>query len=441
MADRVFFDEALPLFVGLVRDVLGEDDLLNHFFLRDASGRITFVYTSDLSLANRAAIILGARKILPYVGPDDSAIAAQQELLDPALMERGVGDFEFIEHSAFRGFIRIVERRIVGQDWLQRPREPLENVPPIVVFGSHKGGVGRSTALAVAANAFAQSDHNVLVIDLDLEAPGLSGILLPSADLSRFGTLDYFVESGLREVDDDFLYEMIAVSPLSKGRGRIHVCPALGSVGETNPQNVLGKLSRAYLESADEHGGLISFLDRTRTLVQRLSSANRYDVIFIDARAGLNEATAAAFLGLGADVLLFGVNTPQTFSGYRYLLSYLQRFRPPESTEDDWRYRLRLVHAKASPDPKKQESFRTQAFELFADTLYDEEKQIEETSFNFDYEDSTAPHFAWPILNDSNYAEFIPLDQPDQFSFTTYERTFGPFVAALFDRLKLSKQQ
>jgi cellulose biosynthesis protein BcsQ len=236
------------------------------------------------------------------------AISSPSELLDPALLAADVGVFEYIEHQEFEGFVRIVERRIVGQDWLTSPREPIEGVPPIVVFGSHKGGVGRSTALAISANALAQNDYNVLVLDFDLEAPGLGGTLLPRESNSKFGTLDYFVESIFSEVDDDFIDQMIAVSPLTKGRGRIHVCPAVGSIGEANPQNVLGKIARAYLEGSDEHGAPVSFLDKVRILVRRVSERNRYDAIFVDARAGLNEATAAAFLGLGADVLLFGIS-------------------------------------------------------------------------------------------------------------------------------------
>jgi hypothetical protein len=53
---------------------------------------------------------------------------------------------------------------------------------------------------------------------------------------------------------------------------------------------------------------------------------------------------------------------------------------------------------------------------LFADTLYDLEERLEETSFNFDYDDQTAPHFAWPILSDTNYFEFDPLARSEQFT-------------------------
>ena len=96
-----------------------------------------------------------------------------------------------------------------------------------------------------------------------------------------------------------------------------------------------------------------------------------------------------------------------------------------------------MVQAKAQADPKAQARFRTRAFEMFSDTLYDAEEGIEEAAFNFDYEDSTAPHYAWPILNDANYAEFDPLAQGDQFASHMYDRTFGPFIEALREKIGL----
>jgi hypothetical protein len=434
------YDDALPKYAALVRNVLGENGPLDNYFLRDASGRLTLILTQKIRDSERKRLLQGAKKLKPYVGNDQSALASPEDLLDPKLSEPDVGVFERIDHKNFRGFVRVVEHRIVGQDWLEPPRKPIEGVPPIMVFASHKGGVGRSTALAVASSALAENNYNVLVVDLDLEAPGLGGMLLRSKQLPKYGTLDYFVEGGLGSIGDDFLNDMIAVSPLTKGRGSVHVAPAIGARGEANPQNTLGKIARAYLEVSDLQGSVQqSFLDRARALIKSLSQRSRYDAIFVDARAGLNETTAASVLGLGADVLLFGVDSPQTFTGYRYFLSYLQRFRPDESTDDDWRARFRMIHAKASADPKMQADFRTRSFELFADTLYDLEEGIEESSFNFDYDDTAAPHFAWPILNDSNYFEFNPLAQTTQLNKEVYDRTFGAFLKAIIDRLELRR--
>jgi hypothetical protein len=329
----------------------------------------------------------------------------------------------------------LVERRLVGQDWLRAPQDPVPGLPPIVVFASHKGGVGRSTALAVSAAALSQAGLNVLVVDLDLEAPGLGSMLL--AELPEYGTLDYFVETGVGDVDDEFVSGLVSASGLTEG-GQVHVAPAVGKKSEASPQNVLGKIARAYVERVDDDGRTISFLDRTRELVTRLCAANRYDAVFIDARAGLNETTAAAVLGLGAEILLFGVDTPQTFAGYRFFLAHMQRFRPEASGDDDWRYRLRMVQARAQAGPTSEATFRTHAFEIFSDTVYDEEEGIEEEAFNFDYDDPSAPHYAWPIADDANYAEFNPLVRGDQLAQHIYDRTFGQFIANLRQQIGLA---
>lgn len=429
------YDDALPEFAALVGELLGADVVLDHLFLRDAAGRLTLVVQEPIATDNLAKLREGAAKLAPWVDPD-SPVAEPQDLFDESLLDSRIGLPERIDHRTFHGFVRVVERRIVGQDWLRGPQEPIPSAPPVVVFASHKGGVGRSTALAVTAAALSREGYNLIVIDLDLEAPGLGEMLLKEAP--TYGTIDYFVEAGVSEIDDDFLDNLVMPSPLAD-RGLVHVAPAVGATGDANPQNVLGKIARAYVEKVGTDGRVVSFLDQTRELVRRLCERNRYDVVLIDARAGLNEGTAGPMLGLGAEILMFGVDIPQTFSGYHYLLAHLERFRPEKSGDDDWRYSLRMVQAKAQADPRAQAQFRTRAFELFSDTLYDAEEGIEEEAFNFDYDDPTAPHYAWPILNDANYAEFDPLARGDQFASHMYDRTFGPFVEALREKIGLKK--
>ena len=61
-------------------------------------------------------------------------------------------------------------------------------------------------------------------------------------------------------------------------------------------------------------------------------------------------------------------DTPQTFASYRYLLAHLSRFVRPDT--DDWLYRLRMIHAKASRDESRQAAFRDRAYELFNEFFY-----------------------------------------------------------------------
>ncbi len=438
MASPVRYDDALPVFAALVSEHLGQPALEQHAFLRDAEGRLTLVVRGDVSAVSLATLQkAAAERLASYVSSAAGSTATPDDLFDVSLSAPEAGFQEQIDHEAFRGTVRVIERRVMGQDWLTPPKlDPISPNTPIVVFASHKGGVGRSTALAVAAADFASRGERVLVVDLDLESPGAGEVLLPQAHLSEFGALDFFVENGFGTLEPSFYTNLIGTSPLS-ANGVIDVVPATGRRSRDNPANVLGKISRAYLEDTDPSGETRSLLVQTRDLLERLLARESYGAVFVDARAGLNEATAAAVLGLGADILLFGVDTPQTFQGYRYLLAHLRRFVPREREADDFRLRLRMVHAKASPSREKQAAFRDRSYQLFVE-LYDatEPGVVDDVAVNFDLDDTAAPHYAWPILDDATYREFDPLQQPELLGEPLYARTFESFLAPLRARVR-----
>lgn len=75
----------------------------------------------------------------------------------------------------------------------------------IITFYSYKGGTGRSMALANVAWILASAGNNVLVVDWDLEAPGVHRYFRPfltDPDLaSSDGIIDFFTEYCLRAVE------------------------------------------------------------------------------------------------------------------------------------------------------------------------------------------------------------------------------------------------
>ncbi|MBK6725901.1 MAG: AAA family ATPase [Xanthomonadales bacterium] len=74
--------------------------------------------------------------------------------------------------------VMLLDRQVTGQDWL-RPATETDSHPHRVVFFGLKGGVGRSTALCMVAWGLARQGKRVLLVDFDLESPGLSGLVLP----------------------------------------------------------------------------------------------------------------------------------------------------------------------------------------------------------------------------------------------------------------------
>jgi len=449
MSDLVFFDEALPKFVSLVEEILKEDAkeaFKKHLFFRNADGIFTFVLRdNDLEAKVKERLqILAKERLGAYVS--DNPVRNLEEMYDDELADNKNDIVEHVTYKDKYGVeqsrdVRLVERRILGADWLRDVQKAKPLAVPALVFFSLKGGVGRSTALVVAAAHLASIGKNVLIVDLDLEAPGVGSMLLDGQTLPKYGLLDYYTETKINDIDDDFLRDMISTSSITDPvGGLVDVAPAAGRLCLEYPQNMLGKLSRAYLENISDEERTDTFLDQTRNLIERLCNLKKnYDAVLVDARAGLNESTAAAVLGLGADVLLFGVDQPQTWEGYKYLFAHLARYKPVENgdTDDEWRLRLHMIHAKASPSIEKQKLFRENACDAFSDQLYD---MLDEgsgtTGFNFDTNDKDAPHYASPILFDGNYQEFNPLRDKELLSNSFYQAAFIDFLTKTQDLIE-----
>lgn len=440
---RPHFDTSLPLFVRALSTTLDRAILESGLVLRNSSGFLTFISRIPLEKNLTTATIEVAKKAVRQFCVDDMVIISADQPGISSLLARGRPYSEAISIGQDRLNIQVLDQRIVGADWQSAPAPSPRGTAPRYVFASIKGGVGRTTALAVAATDFARQGKKVLIVDLDLEAPGIGAMLLPPAELPKYGLLDAYIERSLSNMDDEFLFDMVAPSPFGRGRGLIDVVPAVGSTAQEYPANVLAKLARAYVESAAPDGSVIGFSEQTRLIVDALANMKQYDAILIDARAGLNESTAAALLGLGAQVFLFGEDTPQTFAGYRYLLAHLARF--PRDQDDDWVLRLKMIHAKASPLAERQQAFRDKAHDVFQEFLYQDVSLGEDSSSpalddlgkdlltipEFSLDDPESPHYALPILRDSNYFEFDPLSQPSQLTDALYERTYQ----ALLDKL------
>lgn len=437
----VRYDDVLPLTLQIAVEVCGEEFFSNNLLLRDSEGFITVVLREEIAaplkseLSSRLSSVLGIYATVPPVLTPD-------EIYDESLAISSNDKFEFVVcPNGYQAYVRYVERRIVGGDWVRDIQLPIPGAPKIVVFSSLKGGVGRSTALSVSAVHLARKGKSVLAIDLDLEAPGIGGMFLGKSELPAYGALDFYVEFGRTEINEEFMNDMSRIAYRDESGGSFTIVPATGLTSQLSPQNVLGKISRAYLEVVTATGEPISFLDKTRELISQLCNNKSYDVIFVDARAGLNESTAATIQGLGADVLFFGVDTPQTWDGYTYFLAHLARHKTEAISPEDWRYKLKVVHAKALESDGALQEFRDRSWELFSSHLYDELEGGEAAeglteAFGFDLDDSAAPHYAWPIFMSERFYEYDPLDEHGlQNSEELILPVFGTFLEHLCERL------
>lgn len=445
MSKIVRFDDSLPTLVSALADVFGKEAFSHLYIIRDASGRLSAVSseTLDSKIISKANAAI-ERQLGKYARSDDAFRDASSPGVSNLVNEGRRSPTATVGGVA----VRVLDRRIVGPDWLRSPTQS-SGIIPRITFASLKGGVGRSTALCVMASHLSRRGRRVLAIDFDLEAPGIGTMLLTERQLPQYGALDYLVENGISGIDDRFFSDMSGDSTLGSDGARVTVVPAIGQRTIENPADALAKISRAYLDDIKEDRPPATLTDQLSEMIYRFEETGAYDVVLIDARAGMHETTAAPILGLGADVLFFGLDLPQTFLGYRLLLAHMARFTP--NPEDDWRERLHFVHAKASASSSLQrgaiERFRG-LYEIIAPQTPDLQTSDEKlTAKDFDIawkmesEAGTPPNEFVPpeilrVLDDGRYRDFDPVTDRALLASETYSSTFDnllKFADSLID--------
>jgi MinD-like ATPase involved in chromosome partitioning or flagellar assembly len=256
-------------------------------------------------------------------------------------------------------------------------------MPPVVTFFSHKGGVGRSTALVATALHLARSNRKVAVVDLDIEAPGLSSLLLASPP--SVGGLDYLVEAsvGVGSTARDVTAYVADADFVGSGPG-LQVVPA-GPVDDA----FLEMLARIDLQDAGASSILAA---RILQLFRELQSQfGPLDFILVDARAGLHEVAGLMLAGLCHGAVVVGTDSPQSWIG---ITQVAQLLSAPYRREGKDPRPVLLVHgmAPAASDPRYESetrSFRTRAYDELSRFYYPTDQVPSEG-------ERDRPH--WPVV-------------------------------------------
>ena len=96
----------------------------------------------------------------------------------------------------------------------------------IVTFYSFKGGAGRTMALVNVGGHLAKTGRKVLLVDFDLEAPGITTFALPRPHDQKKGVVDYltdYLEKGVPPALSEYVYES---GPKTLDRGALWIMPA-----------------------------------------------------------------------------------------------------------------------------------------------------------------------------------------------------------------------
>lgn len=384
------FDQILPIVSDVLLSQAKVLPVVGQIFVnRDLNGRVRLVVSNSV-LANTSAVdalTAIATELQERLGPH--AYPAQNAVLYEADMASIAAGVPYFPLEGFKG-VSVVDRLATESNWASIT--PESDGAPRIVFFSIKGGVGRSTALAVSAWSLAQAGKRVLVLDLDLESPGLSSGLLPVERQPTYGIADWLVEDLVGNGNTIF-EEMMATSTLSHD-GEIYVIPAHGR----DPGEYVSKLGRVWMSKVATDGTRETWSQRLSRLIKELELRLRPDVILLDSRAGIDEVASSCVTELGANlILLFAIDGEQTWSGYRILFHHWRK----SGAAQNIRERLQVVGAMI-PETDTTEYFsglRERGYDLFMEELYDEipPGEVMGDRWNFDDSDEGAPHYPLAI--------------------------------------------
>ncbi len=382
------FDQILPAAAEVLKaraDLVAQMDWL--VINRDLNGRVRFIVPEAIEANDAFRVKIEAlyqalaERIAAHAYPVTTGILFEANVDDVC-----AGGTRF----PLEGFDKawIADRLATEGNWAQIALET--QGAPRVVFFSIKGGVGRSTALAACAWKLAQLGKRVLVLDLDLESPGLSSSLLSPERQPTYGITDWLVED-LVDQGDALLDAMIATSDLSRD-GQIYAVPAHGA----DPGEYIAKLGRVWIPKVHRDGRRESWSMRLQRLLQTLEARVQPDIVLIDSRAGIDEVASSCVTDLGANlILLFSLDGSQTWNGYEILFKHWLH----SGVATQIRERLQTVAALVPElDPVAYlADLREHAYDLFLETLYDEVAALDDEGWSFDLASEIAPHQPWSV--------------------------------------------
>ena len=302
----------------------------------------------DQHFAGRYELDVGAGRTIVLLIVDDTFAGLDRDqrlaLVEPLLtnfnLQPGITDLYTSAEAAERGVVLHQNTALVPATWddaismvesgQQVPTEPRENRKlRRIVFYSYKGGVGRTTALVHTAFHLARGGERVVVVDMDVEAPGLHTVLpRPDGEPITFGLVDYLWERQVRPFDpvtgEGLETCLVKTAPGPRqaiayavedpvSRAQVHVIPA-GAVSADYVRR-LATLTFHHLQWQPDDAWCLF----EHELMEQLEP----DVLLIDACTGLGDWGGLSLLRLADEAFLVLFPSDQNAEGVRFVRTTL----------------------------------------------------------------------------------------------------------------------
>ena len=307
------FDEVKKIVIDYI---LKLNDLKSKYYIvRDVYGKISVYVIGDAEIIE---LETGLHRILEDNWINRVAKVSESDYLFKEITKNVIK----VENNVF-----YAERPLVKRTWNISKRPKGAEKERIITFYSYKGGVGRTTTLAMTALQLARIGKKVVVVDLDLEAPGVSTLLKPEMDYPKYGVVDFLieVENCPAEIDiNEYVYSVNNKKLIGHTGGEVLVMQA------ANLQK--GKVDDYYNKLSRIDFNMPKYLDKENPiekLLVLLKEEYHPDFIFIDSRAGIHDIGGLALLRYSDEVVPVFYGNEQNMLGLKFILPKIIEFDIP----------------------------------------------------------------------------------------------------------------
>lgn len=396
------FDEAKPLAEGVVRKWLSEaPEVSKVLFIRDLFGKYRIVvWAPDGTTTQPVEQALAEQCAAWWSG--EVLLIAEADDVTRDLYE---STSKQARQDPDEARLIVLERHRTRTGWFVDEESPLwpafDPHPPIVVFYSFKGGLGRSTILASFAIQRARMGERVCVLDLDLDSPGVGGLLAADASglTARWGVVDFLIEERAAEAPlSDYYHRCDRVA----GEGEIVVFPA-GVLDEAYPD----KLARVDMEEAPPVNQ-----SRLTTLLIRTRDELKPHWILLDARTGISESAGRLLSGMAHLHVLLGTTQEQSWQGLNRVLDRLGKQRVESGRSQAEVILIQAMVPAGDAGTVARGRFLSRAEREFTDRYYAESPEAEDADSVWsirDMDSGDAPHVAISVDYDARLASFSDI--------------------------------
>ncbi len=217
------------------------------------------------------------------------------------------------------------ERRSNSYNWFSHNEITKQN--NIISFYSFKGGVGRTTSMVLSAIELVRKGHKIVLIDFDLEAPGL--VSLFSNNNKEYykvkGILDYLIDLNMNMVDlniNDYYFSITDQELIGTNGGELIVIPA-ASTDQESANDYIDKLSKIDFKLYPKKQYLPDIF------FKNIQEKLKPDFIFIDSRTGINEIAGILLKRYSSLIFLVFYGNQQNMFGLESVINVIKNDKIP----------------------------------------------------------------------------------------------------------------